>query len=495
MKIHNVQQGSVEWHNLRGSHYTASEAPAMMGVSKYMSRSELLKQDAIGIIPEVDAATQRRFNNGHAAEAGAREIAEEIIGQNLFPATVSEEVDGLPLLASLDGMTLDGEILWEHKLWNEELAQQVRDGNLHPMYLWQMCQQMLVTGAKKTLFMCSDGTREKCVWLWAEPKKGEDKKLIAGWKQYREDLMNYVPEEVAPVVNGNSPDSLPALRIQVQGMVTDSNLDQFKETALAVIGRISTDLQTDQDFADAEKSVKWCKDVEGSLDAAKQHALSQTETIDRLFRAIDEIREKTRSTRLTLEKLVKSRKDEIRASEVARGIREYREFVKGLAVGMDFNLQGIVPDPQFGNAIKGLKTVKSLKDKIDSEVANLKIEATEIVTKVRSNLELLRKLSKGYESLVYDTTTLVLKEPEDMTAIVQNRIRDAKEREDVARQSVKQIENVNESLEQVHKEYNRVRRAPTLDEILLVLTQHYHADRETVLGWLTDVLDALETEN
>ncbi len=52
---------------------------------------------------------------------------------------------------------------------------------------------------------------------------------------------------------------------------------------------INTDLQTDQHFADAEKTVKWCGEVEERLEAAKQHALSQTETIDALFRTIDEI--------------------------------------------------------------------------------------------------------------------------------------------------------------------------------------------------------------
>lgn len=69
MTVHDVQQGSPEWHALRAQHFCASEAAAMMGVSPYMTRSELLRQKATGIIPEVDAATQRRFDDGHATEA------------------------------------------------------------------------------------------------------------------------------------------------------------------------------------------------------------------------------------------------------------------------------------------------------------------------------------------------------------------------------------------------------------------------------------------
>ena len=61
MISHNVIQGSPEWHALRAEHFNASEAPAMMGESKYMSRAQLIRQKATGVVPEVDAATQRRL--------------------------------------------------------------------------------------------------------------------------------------------------------------------------------------------------------------------------------------------------------------------------------------------------------------------------------------------------------------------------------------------------------------------------------------------------
>src|SRR5690606_34215091 len=92
----------------------------------------------------------------------------------------------------------------------------------------------------------------------------------------------------------------------------NSNLTAFREHAMSVIGAIKTDLRTDQDFADADKTVKWCKEVEDRLQAAKQHALSQTASIDELFRTIDAIAEETRAKRLELDKLVKARKDAIR---------------------------------------------------------------------------------------------------------------------------------------------------------------------------------------
>lgn len=67
------------------------------------------------------------------AEANGRPIVEASIGEDLFPV-VGTEGD---LLASMDGMTLLGETLFEHKMWNEQLAADVRAGTLDPHYYWK----------------------------------------------------------------------------------------------------------------------------------------------------------------------------------------------------------------------------------------------------------------------------------------------------------------------------------------------------------------------
>ena len=82
----NVQQGTPEWLAARvSSDGTASELPAAAGKSKYQSRNELLAQRKSGISKEVEVATQRLFDRGHAAEAKARPIAEELIDDELSP--------------------------------------------------------------------------------------------------------------------------------------------------------------------------------------------------------------------------------------------------------------------------------------------------------------------------------------------------------------------------------------------------------------------------
>ena len=83
MKTVNLVQGTPEWHAHRAQHLNASDAPAMMGCSPYKTRAQLIREVTTGITPEVDAATQRRFDDGHRFEELARPLAEAIIGEEL----------------------------------------------------------------------------------------------------------------------------------------------------------------------------------------------------------------------------------------------------------------------------------------------------------------------------------------------------------------------------------------------------------------------------
>ena len=253
--IHELQQGSDAWSQFRLAHFGASEAAAMLGLSKNVTRSELLRAKATGVAREFSDFVQKRIlDHGHEVEALARPIVEEIEGVELYPATYS---DGL-LSASVDGIDLMGDVVFEHKQWAEALAAQV-DAGIVPDEHMPQCQQILmVTKAKRVLFVVSDGTREKMVSAEVLPAPSWFDRIRAGWEQFARDLSTYSPPESAePVPVGHAPETLPALRIEVTGAVTASNLAEFKQTALAAIRSVNRDLKTDQDFADADKAVKW----------------------------------------------------------------------------------------------------------------------------------------------------------------------------------------------------------------------------------------------
>jgi len=425
MQVHNVQQGTPEWHALRSSYFTASEAPAMMGASKYQTRNDLLAIKKTGIVEEVTPQQQAIFDRGHATEELARPLVEEMLGEELYPIVGTSG----NLLASMDGATMLGDTLFEHKLWNQKVVAMIRAGELDPHYYWQLEQQLYVSGAERVIFVCSDGTRDNFEHMEYRPVAGRREQLVAGWAQFEEDLGSFEVKEAKVEVVGAAPDQLPALRIEVTGMVTASNLDAFKSHALQVFSGINTDLKTDQDFADAEKTVKWCGDVEDRLKAAKEHALSQTESIDALFKAIDDIAAEARRKRLELDKLVKSRKDTIRADIVmdsAKALQDHIDQINGTLVGK-IRMPRVAAD--FAGAVKGKRTIDSLNEAAGTELARAKIEASRIGDLIRTNLVSLNELAANHKFLFHDAQDLVLKDNDALVALVKVRINEHEQAE------------------------------------------------------------------
>ncbi len=437
MKIIDIQQGTSSWHDHRRNHFNASDAPAMMGCSSYKKRSDLIKELATGITPEVDAATQRRFNDGHQFEALARPLAEQIIGEDLSPCVGTRG----KYSASFDGLTFMNDVGFEHKTLNADLRELLARGctgaDLPLQYQVQMEQQAMVSGAERILFMASKWTAEglpvEALHCWYEPDAELRAQIIAGWEQLEKDVAAYVPEEAAPEVIGQSPETLPALRIEVQGAVTASNLDAFKVTALSAIRSVNTELKTDQDFADADKAVKWCEEVESRLDAAKQHALAQTESIDLLFRTIDEISEEARQVRLKLSKLVKSEKEKRKEQIVLDGKKDLDchigELEKRLEAidGRPCRFPQVVAD--FAGAIKGLKSLDSMRDKVAVALTNAKHEANQLADRLEANRKHLVQEDGDWIALFADFATVGTKAAEDFQALSALRIGNHKQQE------------------------------------------------------------------
>ena len=169
--------------------------------------------------------------------------------------------------------------------------------------------------------------------------------------------------------------------------------------------------------------MKWCGDVESRLAAAKEHALSQTASIDELFKAIDDISAEARRTRLELDKLVKARKEQIRETIVADGRKALVEHVASLNERLGKAYMPPV-SADFAGAIKGKRTIDSLRDAVSTTLANAKIEASAIADRIQINMGTLRELAKDHVFLFADAGSIVLKAPDDLTALVKTRIAD-----------------------------------------------------------------------
>lgn len=438
MKTIEVIQGSDDWLALRGRYRAASEAPAMMGASNKISRQELLRLKASGGEREFSEWVRRELlEKGHEIEAKARPIAEGIIGEDLYPVTAIDD-DGY-MLASFDGLTLVGNVGWECKSWNEEKAGAVRDEYVPSEDYWQVVQQLVVSGADRWLYMVTDGTPEKCVYLWVALGEGEAEALLAGWRQFDADVAAYQHVEAAPEPVAEVITALPALVLQVEGRVVSSNLAVFRQSAEDFIARIKTDLQTDDDFATAEKTVKFCKDAEDRLELVKKQALAQTATIDEVFRTIDSIREGLREKRLSLDKTVAKRKEAIRFEVIERGRKTMAERIAAMNAVIGKPYMPIVP-MDFAAAIKGKKTVSSLNDAVDAEVSRATIAANDICQRIQLNMASLRELAADHAFLFADTPTIVLKANDDLVALIKSRIAEHKAAEEAKADAARKAE-------------------------------------------------------
>lgn len=424
VKTHTLVQGSAEWHKHRGEHDNASDAPAMLGVSPHKTRAALLQEYATGFSAEIDAGTQRLFDEGHRAEARARPLAEAIIGEDLYPVVGSEG----RLSASFDGITMGEDIAFEHKSLNGNLRDVLhadcKGFELPMQYQAQLEQQCMVAGCKRVLFMASKWDDDQLIeerhcWYVSNPELAA--RIVAGWAQFHADVAAYKPEpaKVDPV--GAVIDALPALSVVVEGRVIDSNLAPFREAASTFLASINTDLKTDQDFADAERVIKFCADGEARLELVKQQALSQTSSIDELFRTIDSIKTQMREKRLSLNTAVSTRKSSIRTEIITEHQALLEEHRKALNDRLGARWLPSVP-VSFSDAMKGKKSVTSCREAAGVALANAKMDLTALAECLSANRTALHVGEKDWFFLFADFATVGVKPVDDFAAIAAMRI-------------------------------------------------------------------------
>lgn len=422
MKTINFSQGSPEWHQFRREKFTASDAAAMLGLSKYKTRRQLLEEKVTGITEEVDENKQRLFDRGHAAEAAARPLVEAALGDDLFPAVGVE--DGWDrLAASFDGITMDEVVIWEHKLWNENLVSFIKDNLDLPDTHWpQVEQQLMVSGAEYCIFTISDGTEanKSEIHYYSDPERAE--KVLAGWRQFEADMETFQKVEHKEKPDANVIRDLPSLSFNLDRttLALTSNLDVFKAASLELVERSKKKLESDQDFADAESMVKILKGTEEKLAVTCDNVLGQIQDVDAFVKDLREISELMRQARLTLDKQVKSRKEDIKREIAQKADAELSQYLSDLSVG---GLRVSIQPVSFTDAMKNKRTIKSLHDAVDEALAAAKIDAVRVAGVMEKNLVIFEGLGgRQNEFLFRDLQDLAVLDGETFSSIVKTRI-------------------------------------------------------------------------
>lgn len=416
---HDLIQGSPEWHTFRLEHDGASEAAVMLGISKKATRTELLNAKKTGVGKEFsDWVQEHVLDYGHEVEARARPIVEQIIGETLYPVTYSYG----RLSASCDGLTDDNRIAMEHKQWSEELAAAVRRGEL-PNEHQPQCQQVIdVTGAEKLIFVVSDGTLEKMVWMWVYPDPQWVERINAGWALFHEDLAKHEFVEAIPAAVARPTLDLPAVSIEASGALSiRHNLRAFGEKLNSFIAALPARPETDQEFADCKAALGKLKTAEEALDSEESRALSQLSDIEDMRREKKLLFDLSRTTRLALEKLVTAREAAIKVEVMQEGKEALAEHIAALnaRIGKPY-MPAIAAD--WSAAIKNKRNVSSTREAVQNLLVAKKLESSSIADAIQINLNSLRELAGAHAFLFADTASLVLKANDDLTAVIKSRI-------------------------------------------------------------------------
>ena len=171
--IHNIEQGTPEWHEFRASHYGASEAGAVLGVSPFFPHTpEELKAVKEGILPPPYYSQAMR--DGHIYEEVARVKAGETLLDVFSPVVCSRGV----LSASLDGVNIGWDSIIEIKVSNKSLDE------LEEIYTPQITQQLFVSGIR-TAFLVAYRKEKDDVDI-RRIKYDDDlmKKIIEAWENF-----------------------------------------------------------------------------------------------------------------------------------------------------------------------------------------------------------------------------------------------------------------------------------------------------------------------
>lgn len=453
-------QGSDAWMQHRSRSLNASELAVAMGISSNMRRDELVKCKATGIpFEHSDFVEQRVFAPGHEYENLARPFAQEDMGEELYPCVMAAEVDGLPLSASLDGLDLLGEMTWEHKQATDALMTSLEAGVIPDEYHPQMEQGLLLSGAKRCMFSASKGTRESMRSVWYESNPDLRAKIIPTWKQFMADVATYVPIEVLDKPVAAPITALPAVSVQVTGEIAVRDNFALFETALRdfIDNRLIREPSTDQEFADLDLQIKALKNAESALDAAEAQMLAQVSTVDTIKRTKDMLHKLARDNRLIAEKLLEARKLAIKGEIVAGGVAALAKHIRELNAAMPGDYMPQVP-ADFGGAVKGKRTVESLRDAVNTELARAKIAANEIATRIGVNIKHLQDKASAHKFLFLDTPTIVLKAPDDLQALVANRINEH-QRQEAAKEEAQRERIRAEEAAKLQREADEKRRA------------------------------------
>lgn len=208
------------------------------------------------------------------------------------------------------------------------------------------------------------------------------------------------------------------LIVKISGKVQKTNFKEFEESTLARIAEINTDLVTDEDFGEAEVTIKSCKLAEQRIAQAKQDGINDTADIAKLFATMEKLSDKIRDTRLSLEKIVKTEKSNRKATIIHKGTSRVDEALVTSPVAHSFHTD----TNAIRDAVKGKRSIEKMQEAVDLVVESQLKELGEAETLFVSNCDSINEEMEEYHGLFPDWKILAVSSEEVVTATIESRI-------------------------------------------------------------------------
>lgn len=209
------------------------------------------------------------------------------------------------------------------------------------------------------------------------------------------------------------------LILRISGSVQQSNLADFEETANAVLESINLDLQTDEDFAEAEQNIKSCQLIETRLKNAKNDALNNTKEISDLISTIDRLDAKFRQTRLNLKGKVTTEKEARRNEIVDRA----KNHLSGMLLQSPVRHAFAIDFKAIQEATKGKRSLSKMEVAVREVVTSEELRLANQEQDFQVNLFAIQKAERENTGLRFDDkNNLALSPPETVAAIITSRI-------------------------------------------------------------------------
>jgi hypothetical protein len=153
--------------------------------------------------------------------------------------------------------------------------------------------------------------------------------------------------------------------------------------------------------------------------------------VDAVCRTIDDVAAETRRIRLELDRLVKAEKESRKAELVRAGADAVRAHYAEINATLGEHAFSVPPSitADIGACIKGLKTLSSMRDKIDAAVASAKIDASQRAERVRACIAVLAEFAEHAPLFADRVLLCATKAPDDLRNLAAIRIEENRQRE------------------------------------------------------------------